>query len=355
MRFLAIFDSFKGTIKSQELGKMTADYLKSQGHEASFMAMSDGGDGFLESLALNMELSLIKVKTCDALRRPIETFYGKKGSTAYIEMASSVGINQLEINELNPFVASTFGLGLVINDVLKSGVDKIVIGIGGSATNDAGSGMLEALGVKFYSNDKLITGLNNEKLKEIDKIDFTSLEDKFKSIEVEIICDVNNFLFGENGATYVYAKQKGATEEMLPLLEENIIHFSSLVSFEGTMLPGAGAAGGIGWALGKFLNAKFNPGVDYFLSIIDYEEKIKNYDIIITGEGKFDKSSLNNKAVMGIINHTQNKNIIIIAGSSDIEDYKYPIYSVVPSVATLNESLSNPIETFMKLLKTIKF
>lgn len=345
MKVLAMIDSFKGTITSKELGKLTKEVLNRYNIECDYFATSDGGDGFLDSLLTEDGFEVRKVLASDPMFRKIECEYLVNNDVAYIEMAKISGINLLTKEELNPFERSTYGLGEVILDAINNGYKRIVLGIGGSATNDAGMGMLEALGVKFYNNKTLIQNIKNEDFSLVTSIDRKLFNDRIKDTQFIAISDVQNPLLGMLGATYTFSKQKGAKEEDLEVLESNIKEISNF-GLESTNKPGSGAAGGVGYALHEYFNATFIPGIDYLLDRINFKNIIKNYDYVITGEGKVDNQSLLGKVVFKIASNANQKNVIVVCAINEVTDIEntniVDIYSIVGDSVSLEESLSNP-------------
>lgn len=356
MKILAMIDSFKGTITSKELGKLTKEILNKNNIECDYFATSDGGDGFLDSLLAGNSYQVRKVLASDPMFRKVECEYLVNNDTAYIEMAKVSGINLLKKEELNPFTRSTFGLGEVILDAINSGYKKIVLGIGGSATNDAGMGMLEALGVKFYDNDLLIKNIKNEDFSRVTKINIDSFKKNISGAEFTIISDVQNPLLGKEGATYTFSKQKGAKEEDLPLLEENIKAISKF-GFGSIENPGSGAAGGVGYALYEYMNAKFIPGIEYLLDRVNFRNIIKNYDYIITGEGRVDNQSLLGKVVFKIASNAIRKNVIVVSAINEVKDFTntniLDIYSIVSGDVTIDDSLNNPTFYYKKMIEQL--
>lgn len=356
MKILALIDSFKGTITSKELGKLVKEEL---GSCVTTYAIADGGDGFLDSISENIALDKKHIKVKDPLFRSIDSYYllTSDKKTAYIELAKASGISLLKENELNPLITSTYGFGEMILDALNQDVKKIIIGIGGSATNDGGTGMLEALGVKF--NNGTLKDLQNAKLGSIKEIDTKCIKQKLEKVEIIVLSDVTNPLLGENGATYVFSKQKGANEGMLPILENNMKLYASLYP-EFINSPGSGAAGGVGYALKTFLNAKIVSGIDYLLDLIDYDVICKKYDLIITGEGKIDFQSLQGKVISSIIKRSQGKKVIMVCGINELESSKQDIYSIVGKKndyclgVSKAESMDKPEYYFRKLIQLIK-
>lgn len=353
MKILSIIDSFKGTITSKRLSTLVKEELEDNDTYVKGVCIADGGDGFLDAISENIPLEIKNVVVFDPLFRRINSYYmlTKDKKVAYIELAKASGINLLKESELNPLETSTYGFGQLILDAIKENVNKIVIGIGGSATNDCGSGMLEALGVKF--NDGKLTKLNNNKLKDVLKVDTKELENKIKNIEFVVLSDVTNPLLGSLGATYVFSKQKGALDKDLSLLEDNIKTFANLDK-EYIDYPGSGAAGGVGYSLKTYLHAKVVSGIDYILDLIDYDNLQKEFDIIITGEGKIDSQSLQGKVISSIIKRTKNRQIILVCAINELKQSNYEIISIVNEDVTKEMSINNPEYYFRKMIKKIK-
>ena len=356
MKVLAMIDSFKGTISSKELGEITKSVLNDNNIECDYFATSDGGDGFLDSLLTEDGFVLKSVIASDPLFRKIECNYLVNGDTAYIEMARISGINLLCKEELNPFKASTYGLGEVILDAINNGYKKIVLGIGGSATNDAGMGMLEAMGVKFYSKKTLLTNIKNEDFKLVTTIDRREFNQEIEGIKFTVISDVQNPLLGATGATYTFSKQKGAKDTDLIKLEENIKCISNF-GLSSINKPGSGAAGGVGYALHEYFNATFIPGIDYLLDRVNFSGIVGNYDYIITGEGKVDNQSLLGKVVFKIASNANQKNVIVVCAINEVANIEntniVDIYSIVNDSVSINDSLNNSKYYYEKLVNKI--
>ena len=367
MNILTIIDSFKGTITSKKLGEITKEEREAQGHHVDIVPVADGGDGFceaIEDIFISQKIKYIRKKVVvhDPLFRKISSYYlvDKNNKVAYIELAKASGISLLKKEELNPLITSTYGFGELINDAIKQGYKKIVLGIGGSATNDCGCGLLEALGVKFYNcNEELIEHINNAGVGTIDHIDDAILKEKISDIEFVVLSDVTNPLLGKDGATYVFSSQKGAKNEDLEHLESNIAYFAEY-NEKHINTPGAGAAGGVGYALLTYLNAKLYSGIDYILDLIRYEDLIKKYDVIITGEGKIDSQSLSGKVVFRISNRSFDKKVIVVCAVNELSEIDLKlynvdsIYSVVNEEVGIEESLSNPEYYYREMVKKIK-
>lgn len=358
-RILVICDSFKGTLSSKEVGEIVVNNVNKNKYIAEYLPISDGGEGFLDTLLKwNKNLKEHYVLSCDAFRRANSSKYlfDKVNNILYFELAECVGIKDLNKDELNPFIASTYGLGIAIKEgILKHHPSKIVIGIGGSASNDGGTGMLEAMGVKFCDKDgNLIFGMCNKKLSSIYTLGTESFKKLINGIEFEVLTDVSNPLLGELGATYVFSPQKGATKNDLIALEENMSIYSQIVKkyFDDDFseIEGAGAAGGVGFAFIAFMNAKLSLGIDVLLKGYHFDELVEKYDLVITGEGKLDEQSLNGKVISGIMSYSP-KNLEFVVGSCSLNDLPYKVHAIVPNSATLEEALSKPRESLSKLIK----
>ncbi len=357
-KIMVMIDSFKGTLTSSEANGIVKEKLKKKGYIVDTIPISDGGDGFLDTMQKIVKGPFLACMVNDAIFRNHQAryLYDESCQTAYIEMAECCGIQKLSKGELNAFTASSYGLGEQIKYIVEHHkVNKLVVGIGGSASSDVGSGMLEALGAKFYNqNNKIITKMNNQKLSEVEKIDFTEAQDLVKNIEIEVLTDVTNPLLGERGAVYVFAPQKGATQQDLPQMESNVVHFVELI--KKTYLPQdlvlvdkEGAAGGVGFAFNQILKAKLLRGSDKILSLINFSEICKNYDIIITGEGKFDEQTMDGKLIKGILTYNPTK-LIILTGIAEITTDKAYVFAIVPTICDLETSLNNPQTAFEQLV-----
>lgn len=366
MKVLSIIDSFKGTITSNELGSIISKVLRKKQINADYLPISDGGDGFLDAIEKAVSTKRFMVKVLDPLGRQIETYYlyDDVNRIAYVELAKSSGINLLTQNELNPFLTSTYGLGQVINHIIDSEVKNIIVGIGGSATNDGGAGMLEAMGCLFYDdNNNMLTRLAGGNLDLVNRIDPLKFYQRIKGVQFTVLSDVTNPLLYENGATYVFSKQKGAKEEAFKILDAKMKKYAMIIeehlqqNYHDAL--GSGAAGGVGFAFHSLLKAKFYSGIDYILDLVDFNNLIKDYDYIITGEGKIDNQSLDGKVVFGISQRAQGKKIILVCAINEIEQTELSkrninqIYSIVGNIATKEESMQHPKECFQRLCESI--
>lgn len=364
MRALVMMDSFKGSLTSTQANKIIAAVLKKKKIKATTVAVSDGGDGFLEAMTDVLHLANKSILVKDPLFRDRIAQYGydSDNKTAYIELAQAAGLHLLALEERNPLAATSYGVGQLIGDAIDMGCTKIVLGIGGSATHDCGSGMLEAMGLRFFDqNDKILYGMNGKKLKEVVRINDTEFRKKIKDIEFLTLCDVKNALLGPEGAAYTFAKQKGATQAMVHELEENSEHFcyvANSMKLAYPMMPGSGAAGGVGFACQFFMKAKLTSGIDYILDYLHFDKLILDTDLLVTGEGKIDQQSVFGKAPFGIYKRRKNKKVVMICGVLELspENYKdIAFFSIVPTIASLAESLEKPDESLKRCCEKINF
>ncbi len=358
MKILTICDSFKGTLSSKEIGIIVSNELNNKGHIADYVSISDGGEGFIDSFSEILNVLPKKLITQGPLpHQKVTAKYLVKEQTGFVELAQSAGITL--IDKLAPYETNTYGVGEVIKHlILNEGVNKIYLGVGGSATIDLGVGMLEALGVKFYDgNNRLIKNVSQKDLRNIYHLDTTELYDLIKGIEFNVMSDVSSPILGDMGGLRVYTPQKGASIEDLDIMEENIKSFIKMVqkdineSFSDQEY--LGAAGGINYSLKHFLNAHIKLGITALLEIINFKEKIKEYDIIISGEGKFDYQTLQGKVIKGIMEYNP-KRLVIISAINELPNIDMEVYSIVPSIAGMDESLNHPHECLRKLIRNIE-
>ncbi|WP_169755256.1 glycerate kinase family protein [Campylobacter curvus] len=319
MKILVAIDSFKGSLSSLEAGLAVKDGLKGL-CDVVVKPIADGGEGSVEALADALGASYIDAITQDPLGVKILARYALIKDLAILEMASASGLTLINEKQRNPLKTSTYGFGLLIKDAINKGARKFIIGIGGSATNDAGTGMLSALGFEFYDkNGGLLAGIG-ENLAKISKISTQNSLKELKQCEFLIACDVDNPLFGKNGAAYVYAPQKGADGRIVKELDDGLKSFANTVKThfgtEHYKLKGAGAAGGLGFGFVSFLNAKLRPGIDIITDEIGLEDEIKKADLVITGEGKMDLQSSMGKTPTGVAKLAKKykKPVIALAG-----------------------------------------
>ena len=340
MRYLLVPDKFKGSLTSKEVIRSLKKGILKFDSKAEFKSyiISDGGEGFLQSLELLLELKKVKIKSKNSLLSPISSYYmiDEKMNRAYIELAKSSGLINLSKNDRNPLYTSTYGAGIEINDAIKKGVKEIFIGIGGSSTNDLGLGIFSALGVIFldkYNNEIIPTGSNLFKIAKL--IISNSCENKIKKVKWFIVNDVENILFGKNGAAYTFAEQKGANKNDIKKLESGgiAVHeiLSSYFKKDYSKIEGTGAAGGCGYGLKLFTEGEFINGIDILLKIIDIDRIItKDIKYIFTGEGQIDHQTLNGKAVYSLTKRLKKFNIpiLLICGKNILTKNEWSLLGV---------------------------
>lgn len=327
MKILLAPDKFKGSLTAREVCEAISKGLKENGQnlEIIFHPMADGGDGSLDILSEHLPLSERKIKTCDPLGQELEANYLASDKVAFIEVASASGLVLLPKKERNPMLTSTYGTGLMMKDALEKGCRELYIFLGGSATNDGGTGMAHALGIDFFDESGKALFPKGENLSKIHRIESKASFD-FSQIKMTLLCDVKNPLFGPNGAAHVYAKQKGATALQIEELDQGLRHFSEIL-FDKTGhniadLPGAGAAGGIGASMVGFFGAELRPGFETISELTGLEEKIKWADYVISGEGRLDHQSLEGKVIDGVAQMCRNyeKPFSLFVGKNELPE-----------------------------------
>jgi len=366
MRILVASDSFKGTLSSREIGRMVQE-VWSPRHQVDYLAVSDGGEGFLEAMeeagAPDVRAVLHIVSCRDPLGRSIEAaFMMIAPDTAIIESARVSGLPLLADDERNPLLAGTYGLGQMIAAAVAAGARNLYVGLGGSATNDGGVGMLRALGWRFFDADDVeLEEDGGQILERIHRIDASAVSARFTGIKMFAVCDVDNPLLGSRGATMVYGRQKGASAAMLTRLEKGMKKYADAAlrasGRDDAGRPGTGAAGGLGFALCHFMKAEILPGIGALMKAMNLEGKMTQYDLIVTGEGKLDIQTESGKVPMGILKLAQKHGIPVIC-LCGVNELKHnpgfaAIHSVVPDIAPLEESLRDPRAAMRALLRSI--
>lgn len=367
-------DSFKGSLTSAEAAGYISAGVRDIYPECDILSLpvADGGEGTVDALIAATGGRKIVCKVNDPLMRPIEATYGILGDnkTAIIEMAAASGLPLIKPEERNPMLTTTYGTGELIKDALLKGCYKFLIGLGGSATNDAGVGMLQALGFRFYdSESKLEHGkhvLNN-----IVSIDTTHILPQLRAASFIVACDVDNPFSGPDGAAFVFGPQKGANTDMVGQLDLGLKTFSQTIKKitgkDIDNIPGAGAAGGMGGGFVAFLNAKLSRGIDMVLDALMFDQQIKDADLIITGEGRLDKQTIMGKAPMGILQAglKQGKPVIAVGGSvcdTDIlsETGFTAIFPILPYPVPLSNAMDkdfagqNVKQTIKQIMQVIR-
>ncbi|KAA5805979.1 glycerate kinase [Thermoanaerobacterium thermosaccharolyticum] len=355
MKILVAPDSFKGSLSSKEVLKAISEGIRRAiDAEIAGLPIADGGEGTVDALITSLGGKIIDVDVLGPLGNVVKGYFGVlNDGTAVIEMAASSGLNLVPNDMRNPLITTTYGVGQLIKEALDAGCRKFIIGLGGSATNDGGAGMIQALGVKLLDEDGKDIPYGGGNLHKLKKIDTSSIDKRVYESSFIVASDVTNPLCGEYGASAVYGPQKGATPEMVEILDDNLRHYASVVKEtlgkDFLDVPGAGAAGGLGFSLMAFLNAKIRSGIDIVMEASNIDEKIKSCDIIITGEGNTDFQTAYGKAPAGIarIAKKYGKPVVILSGGLG-KNYKdlYDIgvtsmFSIVDRPMTLQEAMIN--------------
>ena len=325
MKVVIAIDSFKGSLTSMEAGMAVREgILKACEAEVVVRPLADGGEGTVEALLSGMGGEKIQIPVKGPLGDRVTCSYGilKDGQTAVMEMAEAAGLKLVPKEFLNPLNTSTYGVGEMIKDAITRGCRDFIIGIGGSSTNDGGIGMLKALGFEFYDSEGKPVGPEGRELAKITGLSTEGALPELKECRFRIACDVNNPLYGPLGAAHVFGPQKGATPEIVATLDASLRKYSDTVArITGkatATLPGAGAAGGLGYAFVTFLNAELESGISIILKEIHLEEEIKDADFVITGEGKLDFQTAMGKAPIGVakLAKKHGKKVIAFAGGT---------------------------------------
>lgn len=321
MKVVIAVDSFKGSLSSIEAGCAVREgiFRVHPNAEVNVKPLADGGEGTTDALIEGMGGERISMTVTGPLGKPVNACYGylKESNTAIIEMAAAAGITLVPENEKNPLIATSYGVGEMIKNAVEKGCRSFIIGLGGSATNDGGIGMLQALGYSFLDKDYQDVGQGAQALCKIAVIRTDAAYPKLSECHFQVACDVTNPLCGENGATYIYGPQKGVTEDMRAGLDHDMCSFAKItaetLANDFSKTPGAGAAGGLGFAFLSYLNAKLTPGIELILHAVNLEEALKNADIVVTGEGRLDGQTAMGKAPVGVAKLAKKYNTKVIA------------------------------------------
>ena len=335
-KIVVAIDSFKGCLTSKEANQAAAEGIRRVCPDAEIVQVpvSDGGEGFMEAFYEAIGGVLVEVPVRDPLMRPVTAKYLLKDETAVIEIAQASGLTLLTQEERNPMVATSYGTGQLVADAVRKGARRIIVGLGGSATSDSGTGMLKALIDAFARKGQW------DDIRELGDVHFT------------IASDVKNALYGENGAAHVFAPQKGATKDMVCRLDERARKFAELSArhfgYDRSQTDGAGAAGGLGYAFLQYLNADCKPGIHLLLETVRFDEIVKGADLVITGEGSADRQTLMGKLPMGILTQSAGVPVCLIAGRiSDREELLKAGFSQVecinPDGISLEEAMRKKV------------
>lgn len=355
MKVLVMMDSFKGSISSIEAGLTIKETLekRKRSYEVEILPIADGGEGTVESLIGLSDIKEVKVRVNNPLfESHIARYaYSNKNKLAIMEMSEASGLTLIK-DRLSPMSASTYGVGEMIIDALDKGVRNFIIGIGGSATNDGGIGMLTALGFRFLdeNGEEINPGIGG--VYDLVRIDDSNVDQRVKEATFDIACDVDNPLNGKFGSAHVFAPQKGATPEQVEIIDELLLKYHNItkqyINTADNTVKGVGAAGGLGYGFKTYLNANLTPGIDLILDLLDAEQHIKEADIIITGEGKIDFQTSMGKAPVGVAKLAKKYKKPVIAFSGIVENDAVAVnnegidafFPILDKITSLEEAMS---------------
>lgn len=373
-RIVIASDSFKGSLTSVEVAQSATKGILEvyPDCEVTQVNVADGGEGTVDAVVDTLQGEKITISVSNPIGKPVDATYGIAGDTAIIEMAAASGLPLLAAEERNPWVTSTYGTGEMILDAIARGCSKFLVGIGGSATNDAGTGMLQALGFRFFDNNgNLIENCCGGILGEIASIDDTQVPEAIKNAQFTVACDVDTPFCGPIGAAYVFAPQKGASPEMVQQLDEGMASFAKVIEakygIDIVPMAGAGAAGGMGGGFRAFLNATLKKGIDMVLDAIGFDSIISGADLVVTGEGKVDFQTAKGKTAAGVLARAKAQGIPVVAIGGCVEMCDslsemgfagiYPILEEkVPLELAMQRDFAsqNVTNTLIRILKTMK-
>ncbi|WP_404335393.1 glycerate kinase [Planococcus rifietoensis] len=359
MKVLIAMDSFKGSLSSIESSTAIAAGIKEVYPHADIevLPLADGGEGTVEALVNATDGTLVTIPVTGPLNETVKATYGilGDGKTAVIEVAEACGLPLVPYGERNPLKATSYGVGEIISDAIKKGSREFVIGLGGSATNDAGIGMLQALGFCFYDMNGEKVGIDGQSLTDIWSVDLKQVNPMLKECRFRVACDVKNPLYGPEGAAHIFGPQKGATPEMVEQLDKGLKHIAEIVldtlKTDLNQIEGAGAAGGLGAAFSSFLHADLQSGIELVMEIIEMEKSMQGADFVITGEGKLDGQTSMGKAPLGVAELAQMHNIPVIALAGGITEETAVLnklgitsyFSILNQPMTLEEAMDSKV------------
>lgn len=369
-----ISDSFKGTLRSSEVCSIISNKIKQHFPQCQLISIpvADGGEGSVDCFLSALDGEKIYERVSSPYFEDMESFYGLMGDIAVIEMASCAGLPLVE-DRKNPGLTTTYGVGQLILAAAKRGCKKIIVGLGGSSTNDGGCGAAAAVGVKFYDKEGKEFIPVGKTLVNIDRINLTGRAKELDNIEIVTMCDIDNPMYGPDGAAYIFGPQKGADEKMVEDLDQGLRNLADLIKKETGKdlkdVPGSGAAGAMGAGMIAFFDSSLQMGIETVLDTVNFDHIIEDADMIFTGEGKIDSQSLRGKVVIGVAKRAKVKNIpvIVIAGGADMNiDAAYDMG--VTSIFTINrlpedfqiskyksrENLEATADNILRLIKSIK-
>ncbi len=369
MKIVIAPDSYKESLSALDVATAIEAGFQEIYPDAEYVKLpvADGGEGTVEAMVAATQGRLVPVTVTGPLNKPVHAFYGLSGDErcAFIEMAAASGLESVPPTCRNPLVTTTWGTGELIRHALDAGVQQIIIGIGGSATNDGGAGMVQALGGKLLTADNQQIAVGGGALEQLARIDLSELDSRLADCRLDVACDVTNPLTGPEGATAIFGPQKGATAEMIVRLDRALAHYAHIIQRDLAVdvlhLEGGGAAGGMGAALYAFCGARLRPGIEIVTDALRLAELVADADLVITGEGRIDSQTIHGKVPVGVAKVAQRYNVpvIAIAGSltADVgivhQHGLDAVFSVIYSVCTLEEALENAADNVRMTARNI--
>lgn len=357
MKIVIAPDSYKESLTALEVASAIEAGFRDIFPDASYVKLpvADGGEGTVEAMVAATKGKIVRLAVTGPLGKEVDAFYGLSGDerTAFIEMAAASGLELVPTAKRDPLITTSYGTGELIKNALDRGVEHFIIGIGGSATNDGGAGMMQALGARLLDKQGEQIGFGGGALPELDRIDIGSLDDRIARCRFEVACDVTNPLLGDQGASAIFGPQKGATPERVRQLDQALAHYAEIIrrdlDIDVLDIPGGGAAGGMGAALHAFCQAELRRGIEIVTEALGLAEQVKDATLVITGEGRIDSQTINGKVPIGVANVAKrfNKPVIGIAGSltADVGVVHQhgidAVFSVLYSICSLEEALDN--------------
>ena len=346
---VVVSDSFKGTVSSREICEIAQRVIPRHfpACEVVCIPVADGGEGTVDCFIQAMGAQRVEVTVTNALGEKSAAAYARLGELAIIEMAAAAGLPQVGALRC-PGTATTYGVGELIAHAAHSGCRKILLGLGGSATNDGGCGCAAALGVRFYDADGQSFVPVGDTLGRIARIDTAEAEALLRSVEITVMCDVTNPLYGPTGAAYVFAPQKGADAEKVKSLDAGLRHFGDVIrsqyGLDVSAMPGAGAAGGMGAGCVALLGGMIQSGIDAVLDVTGFDRQLEGADLVITGEGRIDSQSADGKVVSGVARRTRAKGVPLIAIAGGIADSAGAVYDIGVSAMFSTDRAALPVD-----------
>lgn len=371
---VVVSDTFKGTLSSCEIGEIAREVILNifPGCEIVTVPVADGGEGTVECFMAALHTPPVSVEVQGPYGETVLATYTRTGAKAIIEMSSAAGLPLVGARK-DPKATSTYGVGQIIRHAVEHGCKEILLGLGGSATNDGGCGCAAALGVKFFDAKGESFIPTGGTLDQIERIDPEPCRRLLKDVRITAMCDIKNPLFGPRGAAYIFGPQKGADHEMVLQLDEQLrcLHrqIQRNLGISTALLPGAGAAGGMGAGCVAFFGAELESGIDAILNLVDFDACLDGADLIITGEGRIDAQSVNGKVLQGILNRTRTRDIPLIAVVGNISESAASAYDMgVTAMFTINrealdleksagrsrENYKSTLEDILRLIKAIE-